>query len=224
MYVGKKIKQLRNELEFTQEEFATQLGISQAYYSDIERGKKPISGRLLDKMKKNWDIGDSYFKSDQEIKNTSKYNKKNGGVNVGVNVGVNTPKMLSLAENRSFRLFGLMKGNAPFLIDNATTETIKTDVTLNKFFGVSMAADHIIEKYLNPLLEISEAENIDYKEFIKKYFEKLTSYKPYSKPFMDFIEAFEKFCKEMYNLGDTYFEIFDKEFIKNELEKGKVDQ
>ncbi len=218
MYVGKKIKQLRNELELTQEEFAAQLEISQAYYSDIERGKKKLSKKLLDRISAKWRVPEGYFNSKNQTDGLGKYSKNIGGKNVGVNVGVSSPNK---QYNKSLRLIALMTGNEKFYVTNTTENTIKTDITLNKFFGVSMAADHIIEKYLNPLLEISETENIDYKEFIKKYFEKLNSYKPYSQSLIDFIAAFDKFCKEMYDLGDTYFEIFDKEFIKNELEKGE---
>lgn len=205
MYVGKKIRQLRNKLDLTQNEFAIQLGISQAYYSDIERGKKPISGRILEKINKKWNIDPSYF-SRVESENISQINSKNDvGVNVGVNVGVEALQKPHLEKNNSFRLFALMKGKSPFLIDNAEPETINIDSTLNTFFSVSMVSEHIIEHYLSPLWEISETKDIDYKEFIKKYFERLNSYKPYSKTFSDFIEAFNKFCKEMHDLGDDFF-------------------
>lgn len=62
MYVGKKIKQLRNELNLNQTEISSALGISQAYYSDIERGEKKITKSLMNKVIDKWGLSVDYFK------------------------------------------------------------------------------------------------------------------------------------------------------------------
>lgn len=65
MYGGKKIKALRLELELSQEEFANAIGVSQPYYSAIERGKKQITNKIIatiqEKFGKNreWLMGKS---------------------------------------------------------------------------------------------------------------------------------------------------------------------
>lgn len=40
MYAGKKLRQLRLQLELNQTEMANSLGLSQSYYSAVEAGKE----------------------------------------------------------------------------------------------------------------------------------------------------------------------------------------
>jgi transcriptional regulator with XRE-family HTH domain len=44
---SKKIKEVRESLQMTQAEFASELGVKQSYYSEIERGKKDLTSKML---------------------------------------------------------------------------------------------------------------------------------------------------------------------------------
>ncbi len=56
MNIGIKIRQIRNELELTQKEFALELDISDNYISLIESGKKTPSLKLLSLIHERFDI------------------------------------------------------------------------------------------------------------------------------------------------------------------------
>lgn len=81
MYVGKKIKRLRQHLDLTQEEFSSLLEISRPYYSSIESGKKEISNKMLNIIKDKWGIDESYFE------------KENSDIEAQL-VGVKKPKLV----------------------------------------------------------------------------------------------------------------------------------
>lgn len=84
MYVGKKIKQLRVDLNLSQEEFAEKLNVSQSYFSAIERGKKQISNKMLSKVCDVFGVNRSYFFGGGDQSNASTLMGKNMGVNMGV--------------------------------------------------------------------------------------------------------------------------------------------
>ena len=53
---GKKIKELRQRLELTQEQFAERIGISSKSLSQIELGKNFVSAEVLESICSNMDV------------------------------------------------------------------------------------------------------------------------------------------------------------------------
>ena len=56
LYVGKRLKALRKNLGFSQEELAYKAGFSRSYYSDVETGKRNISILNLYKLSVSLDV------------------------------------------------------------------------------------------------------------------------------------------------------------------------
>lgn len=67
MYVGKKIKQLRQTLELTQEAMANELEVSRQHYIAIETGKKEISNKMLSKIHQKWNVETEFFNKENSI-------------------------------------------------------------------------------------------------------------------------------------------------------------
>lgn len=70
MEIGKKLKQLRIKADMKQEDLAKKAGISQGYYSEIERGKEKVKCPIdtLDSICKALGISLSeFFKDDKEM-------------------------------------------------------------------------------------------------------------------------------------------------------------
>ena len=53
---GLRLKQYRKSTGLSQGEFATSLGFTQGAYSDIERGRNKLSGRLIIALAENYDV------------------------------------------------------------------------------------------------------------------------------------------------------------------------
>lgn len=83
MYVGKKIKQLRQRLELTQEVFAQELQVSRPYYSSIESGKKEITLKMLATIKEKWGVPEYYFTTKDAELEDKLLGVSNGGINGG---------------------------------------------------------------------------------------------------------------------------------------------
>jgi len=66
MLTGKKIKEIRKHLKLTQLQFSKQLGITNNYLSDLERGKKTAS-ESLSNLILNYNAEYNYSESDQEF-------------------------------------------------------------------------------------------------------------------------------------------------------------
>jgi transcriptional regulator with XRE-family HTH domain len=75
MYAGKKLKLLRQELDLNQSEMADKLGLSQSYYSAVERGKKKITQKLVKKVEETWNKYKGWF----EQNGVQKMGGENGG-------------------------------------------------------------------------------------------------------------------------------------------------
>lgn len=88
MYVGKKIRKLRLQLDLSQEEIAEQLGVSRSYYSAIEIGKRKITKKLLSKIKQLWNIDEGYFSSENLQDDNENLRGKYGGVFEGVSASL----------------------------------------------------------------------------------------------------------------------------------------
>lgn len=98
MYAGAQIKRIRQSLEFNQEEMANILGISQSYYSSIEKGKKPITDKLLqayyDKLGVIIHKKSSYYDGGQVTNNY-------GGIDIDIHGGISDilkPKVIEFKK------------------------------------------------------------------------------------------------------------------------------
>jgi transcriptional regulator with XRE-family HTH domain len=63
--INRKLKQFRQQLNLSQEQFAAQLGIKQGSYSDIERGKVQVSNHIMQKLVKQFNLNPSWYYSDE---------------------------------------------------------------------------------------------------------------------------------------------------------------
>ena len=90
MYIGKKLKQLRQSLDLNQSEMALKLAVSQPYYSSIEISKRKATKRLIEKATKEFSLPDDFFEGKDENKKELKYTKKMRGIYEGLNEGVGT--------------------------------------------------------------------------------------------------------------------------------------
>lgn len=53
---GQKVKQRRMELDISQEELSFRCGLSKNYISDVERGRRNVSLKAIEKFAKGLDI------------------------------------------------------------------------------------------------------------------------------------------------------------------------
>ena len=53
---GQKVKQRRMELDISQEELGFRCGLSKNYISDVERGRRNVSLKAIEKFAKGLDI------------------------------------------------------------------------------------------------------------------------------------------------------------------------
>jgi transcriptional regulator with XRE-family HTH domain len=94
MYAGKKLRQLRLQLELNQTEMANSLGLSQSYYSAVEAGKRKITAKMIEKVTAKWKINDGYFSNNEPVT----FDKIMRGNNEGVREGVKQIERLSEAD------------------------------------------------------------------------------------------------------------------------------
>ncbi len=59
--VGKKIRKRRKELGFSQEKFATEAKLNRSYISMIEQGKKSLTIKTLNNIRKALKVDFNYF-------------------------------------------------------------------------------------------------------------------------------------------------------------------
>lgn len=72
----KRIRDLREDHDLTQEKLAKQLNMSQRGYSHIETGNNDISTELLIKLSKIYNVSTDYILGISDI--STPYKKKNG--------------------------------------------------------------------------------------------------------------------------------------------------
>ena len=58
---GERLKQIRQELALTQEEFGTSLGISKQFYSNIETGKSLLNNEKLEILHRKYNVNLNYI-------------------------------------------------------------------------------------------------------------------------------------------------------------------
>lgn len=61
VFVGERIKQLRNDKKMSQEDFAYKAGLDRTYITSLERGKRNISIENLDKIAKALNVSLNEF-------------------------------------------------------------------------------------------------------------------------------------------------------------------
>lgn len=66
--VGQRIKQLRNELELSQEALGLKADVDRTYVTDVEAGRRNVSLEILERLIKALDISVSEFFNSKEFK------------------------------------------------------------------------------------------------------------------------------------------------------------
>lgn len=54
--LGKRIKELRNQINLSQEKFALKIGMDRTYFATIENGQRNVSLENLEKIANGFDI------------------------------------------------------------------------------------------------------------------------------------------------------------------------
>ncbi len=66
--VGQRIKQLRNELELSQEALGLKADVDRTYVTDVEAGRRNVSLEILERLIKALDISVSEFFNSKEFR------------------------------------------------------------------------------------------------------------------------------------------------------------
>lgn len=93
-----KLKEVRDKLNENQDVFAKRLGITQSYYSAVERGEKAITAKILEKLFKNVGVSsDWWYNSNGNI-----FSSNLSGENVGFDVGLEEKRLIHQSAIRRF--------------------------------------------------------------------------------------------------------------------------
>lgn len=187
MYAGKKLRQLRLQLDVNQEEMADSIGLSRSYYSAIELGKRKITPKMIEKIKNRWKIDEGYFIEKKTQKNTQKMR----GIIEGVNEGLN--KFAKLDATELVRRSNIISEKLQQVIEQIKSENpelnkLNNDIALLYDFQefISNYMDVYIEDYWSlerPMLE-DNPEQFNYEQYKQKKVKILKKYLPL-KPAMD---------------------------------------
>jgi transcriptional regulator with XRE-family HTH domain len=174
MYVGKRIKQLRHLLNLNQKEFSEALGVSQAYYSVIESGKKKISKKMLLIIKEKWPVGVDILEG-KSIKTV-------GGILGGVDGGLNgTPDI--------FRLYKDLEKERPDLIEMTN---IFSD--FKRYFEASALISNTY--FIERESALNNIKSINYSDYKKKAIKHLDTYLKYQKAMKPIAQALKQFIEK----------------------------
>ncbi|HCW05805.1 MAG TPA: hypothetical protein DGG95_00375 [Cytophagales bacterium] len=179
MYVGKKIKHLRSKLNFSQAEFAGEIGVSQAYYSGIESGKKKISKKLIEKITSKWNVSPKYFSEATDLTLPKELGGKIGGVIGGYN---------TLGKDNLFIFFDDLRKDEP--------ELDKLLVMFQRMENNCIEINDIYRKNFHSAfndLYFIKADN--YADFKVKAINHLKLFLKYEKAIEPLFKAMEKFLK-----------------------------
>ena len=66
--VGQRIKELRKELEFSQEALALKAEVDRTYVTDVENGRRNISMEILERLIKALNVSFAEFFNSREFK------------------------------------------------------------------------------------------------------------------------------------------------------------
>ena len=179
MYVGKKIKHLRSKLNFSQAEFASAIGVSQAYYSGIESGKKKISKKLIEKIIAQWNISPKYFSEATNLALPKDLGGKVGGVIGGFN---------TLGKDNFLVFYDDLRNDDP--------ELDKLLVMLQRMENNCIEISDIYRKDFHHIfndLYFITADN--YPDFKKKAINHLKPFMKYKKAIEPLFKAMEQFLK-----------------------------
>jgi transcriptional regulator with XRE-family HTH domain len=90
-----RLKQLRKYLRLSQKELSEQIGLKQSYYSDVENGKRNLTAKIADSLKKNFNISSDWLMHDiGDMKLTisdDNMTVSDSGINDGITRNLNKP-------------------------------------------------------------------------------------------------------------------------------------
>ncbi|WP_149912725.1 helix-turn-helix domain-containing protein [Sphingobacterium cavernae] len=176
MYVGKKLKELRVQLDMNQTQMADTLSVSQSYYSSIEKGKKPITNRLMNMIIEKFDLDRGYFGLESISKNIT-----NEGILLGGDMGGNGDIIafnkayevnklafyLNHSSKRLERILNTIKDDLKLAID-----TYDKAIDIMQYFD----APNFMKEEYSKVFVISELEN-DIEDEIKEDYANVSDYK-----------------------------------------------
>ena len=80
--INERLKTIREELNFNQLEFSKILEIRQSYYSEMETGKRPVSRKVVNKLRSEYEISTDWMYTGEGDKNIAKKDIKTDQKNV----------------------------------------------------------------------------------------------------------------------------------------------
>lgn len=162
---SQRLKEIRITENFSQEEFAKEIGVSLSGYQLIEQGKRDVNSKILESLKSKFDVSADWVLFGEARVNTVDLNtlindfNKSKELNAILNVYIKSWMKLvlyHLAKNKYYECFDLLQ-----------IQIKESDKTIAKINRIMDAINFEIADYtVNPSSDL--AENL--KSSIKKYF------------------------------------------------------
>ncbi|HEK20677.1 helix-turn-helix domain-containing protein [Mucilaginibacter sp.] len=201
MYGGKKLRQLRQHLGLNQDEFATELKISQPYYSAIESGKKPITNKILDQLRVKWQIKKEYFAADNNKFASEIMGVENGGNIGGIDGGNRFLESIKKSLiKQSPRMEFVYKATED--LKSSNPELMELRYNVSSLAALLIDAENIYITYLQGAIS-DDIKADTYKEYKAKLTDHLSNFTKYSKAINPFISCLKAFILEFHNFDKS---------------------
>ena len=220
MYIGKKLKMLRLSNNLTQEQLSDSLKVSQSYYSSIEKGKKPVSEKLLNMLLEIFKLDKTYFEGaneqEHDLNEVTFTRGKKEGVSEGVTLnsvsnklGVNyslppMPDIESELDKKTFEssLEMIKMLTIDFATSNDELSQLYRDISaLNRFERVLENLDfYYFDKITTQEWSASHyvtSHSIDYQSYKDSVFDELKNLEEFAKPVRKLVESIRTFYIEI---------------------------
>ncbi|PZP43829.1 MAG: hypothetical protein DI598_15275 [Pseudopedobacter saltans] len=219
--LGFRFRKVRKEINLTQKEIASIMEVSQGTITDLERGRMKLSKKNAQKLSEKLGINTGWLNTGEG----GMFSKNIQGINTGNNTGfadfigsIDNKAVEEIIENSPFNNAMLLH-EFVYQLDRFPTLK-KIDENITSLLRLRRIMDYLKIAYVDPLIDFKwRNDEVNYKEFVNKYLEKLMSYKRYASALEKLSNAANKFYKEMYDAGDTYFEIFDENYLTEQLQE-----
>lgn len=197
MNYSEKLKSLRKSLKLSQSLMANKIGIKQAYYSELERGDKAISGNVLKMLVSECNVNPEWLYNDKgEMLIIA--NSNNSAVEINVD--------FIEFDFMQRKLTSLLKENKDLIdIYRSALEIAEFEYNYKKFY----------KKHLTFNVSFSKERKIDLDENVTALYRQLEQLKPYKNTLKKLANSIKDFYTEMYQLGDEDFAITQLDSILN---------
>lgn len=223
MYAGRILKKLRQDLGFNQDDMALQIGVSQSYYSSIERGKKQISKKLMEKIIRKWNLSSSFFETEKGGVSEKNIGGFNGGILGGYESSNNDVADLDEWNlHRSINAGGNdPHTKIPFYLSRHISKKLILDIinrkdeisNLDNYKTTISAFQYIIENidfyYFKPVNEAQnemykfyDGKNFDYEGYYNSVISELQKLLKFKPAFDKLATAINEFYEEMKDIDE----------------------